>query len=46
MIGFSYWQLKGMAPQGIQKKDAKLAATFNIGGALCASVCTVLRHAS
>ncbi len=46
MIGFSYWQLKGMAPAGIQKQDAKLAATFNIGGALCASVCTVLRNAS
>jgi acetyl-CoA C-acetyltransferase len=45
MIGFSYWQLKGMAPNGIQKKDARLAATFNIGGALCASVCTVLRDA-
>jgi acetyl-CoA C-acetyltransferase len=44
MIGFSYWQLKGMAPKGIQKKDATLAATFNIGGALCASVCTVLRN--
>ncbi len=45
MLGNCYWQLKGKAPKEIQKKDAKLAATFNIGGALCASVCTVLRDA-
>ena len=43
MLGSSFWQLKGMAPKEIQRKDAKVAATFNIGGALCASVCTVLR---
>jgi acetyl-CoA acetyltransferase len=46
MIGSCFWQLKGKAPQGMQKKDARLAATFNIGGALCASVCTVLRNPS
>jgi 3-oxoacid CoA-transferase subunit B len=27
----------------IRVKDPKLAATFNIGGPICASVCTVLR---
>ncbi len=46
MIGSCFWQLKGKAPQGMQKKDARMAATFNIGGALCASVCTVLRNPS
>jgi acetyl-CoA C-acetyltransferase len=45
MIGWAAWQLLGKAPQGLQKKDARLAATFNIGGPLCASVCTVLRSA-
>ncbi len=43
MLGNCFWQLKGKAPKEIQRKDAKVAATFNIGGALCASVCTVLR---
>ena len=27
----------------IRVKDPKLAATFNIGGPICASVCTMLR---
>jgi hypothetical protein len=27
----------------IRVKGPKLAATFNIGGTICASVCTVLR---
>ena len=44
MIGWSFLQLKGKAPKELQRKDPKLAATFNIGGALCASVCTVLRN--
>jgi acetyl-CoA acetyltransferase len=44
MLGNCFWQLKGKAPKEIQKKDANVAATFNIGGALCASVCTVLRN--
>ena len=46
MIGNCFWQLKGKAPEGMQKKNASVAATFNIGGALCASVCTVLRNPS
>ena len=44
MLGSCFWQLKGKAPKEIQRKDASVAATFNIGGALCASVCTVLRN--
>jgi acetyl-CoA C-acetyltransferase len=44
MLGNCFWQLKGKAPREIQRKDPKVAATFNIGGALCASVCTVLRN--
>ncbi len=44
MLGNCFWQLKGKAPKEMQRKDAKVAATFNIGGALCASVCTVLRN--
>ena len=46
MLGSCFWQLKGTAPKGIQRKDPKAAATFNVGGALCASVCTVLRNPS
>lgn len=30
---------------GLQVKNPRLAATFNIGGPICASVCTVLRAA-
>jgi acetyl-CoA C-acetyltransferase len=44
MLGSCFWQLKGTAPKEIQRNDPKVAATFNIGGALCASVCTVLRN--
>jgi len=44
MVGSCFWQLKGKAPAEVQRKDPKLAATFNIGGAMCASVCTVLRN--
>ena len=44
MLGSCFWQLKGKAPKEVQRKDASVAATFNIGGALCASVCTVLRN--
>ena len=29
-----------------QVKDPKVAATFNIGGPICASVCTVLKQAA
>ena len=41
MIGWSAWQLLGRAPKELQVK-ARYAATFNIGGPICASVCTVL----
>jgi acetyl-CoA C-acetyltransferase len=44
MLGSCFRQLKGKTPKEIQRKDPKVAATFNIGGALCASVCTVLRN--
>jgi acetyl-CoA C-acetyltransferase len=43
MIGWCTWQLLGKVPQEIQVKDPKVAATFNIGGPICASVCTVLK---
>ncbi len=45
MIGWSALQLRGKAPVETQVKNPKLAATFNIGGPICASVCTVLRAA-
>ncbi len=45
MIGWSAWQLQGKVPSELQVPDPKLAATFNIGGPICASVCTVLRTA-
>ena len=45
MIGWCAWQLLGKAPAELQVPDPKLAATFNIGGPICASVCTVLRRA-
>jgi acetyl-CoA C-acetyltransferase len=44
MIGWASLQLQGKAPAELQVEDPKLAATFNIGGPICASVCTVLRH--
>ena len=43
MIGWSSLQLMGKAPVEVQVRDPALAATFNIGGPICASVCTVLR---
>jgi len=45
MIGWSAWQLLGKVPPALQVPNPKLAATFNIGGPICASVCTVLRRA-
>jgi acetyl-CoA C-acetyltransferase len=42
MLGWSAWQLLGRVPAPLQVKNAKAAATFNIGGPICASVCTVL----
>jgi acetyl-CoA C-acetyltransferase len=46
MIGWSALQVQGKAPAELQMKNPKLAATFNIGGPICASVCTVLRAAN
>ena len=46
MVGWCAQQLLGKAPQELQVKDPKYAATFNIGGPICASVCTVLERAS
>ncbi|HEY1240916.1 MAG TPA: thiolase family protein [Bryobacteraceae bacterium] len=46
MIGWSAQQLLGKAPTETQVRNPKLAATFNIGGPICASVCTVLRQAA
>jgi acetyl-CoA C-acetyltransferase len=46
MIGWSAWQLLGRAPKERQVKDARAAATFDIGGPICASVCTVLTRPS
>jgi acetyl-CoA C-acetyltransferase len=43
MIGWSAWQLLGKVPSELQVPDARAAATFNIGGPVCASVCTVLK---
>lgn len=45
MIGWSAWQLQDKVPGELQVPDPKIAATFNIGGPICASVCTVLRRA-
>jgi acetyl-CoA C-acetyltransferase len=46
MIGWSALQLLGRAPSEVQVKAPRMAATFNIGGPVCASVCTVLRAAA
>jgi acetyl-CoA C-acetyltransferase len=46
MVGWSAWQLLGKVPAELQVKDPRVAATFNIGGPICASVCTVLKPAS
>ena len=43
MIGWSALQLLGKAPAELQVKAPRIAATFNIGGPICATVCTVLR---
>ena len=45
MIGWSAWQLLGKVPAELQVANPKMAATFNIGGPICASVCTVLKRA-
>lgn len=43
MVGWCAWQLQGKVPPELQVPNAKAAATFNIGGPICASVCTVLK---
>lgn len=43
MVGWASWQLLGKVPTALQVHDARTAATFNIGGPVCASVATVLR---
>jgi acetyl-CoA C-acetyltransferase len=45
MVGWAAQQLLGKAPAELQVKAPRCAATFNIGGPICASVCTVLRRA-
>jgi len=45
MVGWCAWQLLGKVPPELLVKGAKVAATFNIGGPICASVCTVLKPA-
>lgn len=44
MVGWNYRQLTGQVPEGLQVKDPEYAASFNIGGPICASVTTVLRR--
>ncbi len=44
MIGWAASQLLGRVPGPLQVKNARAAATFNIGGPICATVCTVLTH--
>lgn len=46
MLGWAAWQLLGKVPPALQVRNAKAAATFNIGGPICASVCTVLKPGS
>jgi acetyl-CoA C-acetyltransferase len=45
MVGWSAMQLLGQAPAPLQRANPTVAATFNIGGPICASVCTVLKPA-
>lgn len=43
MVGWNYWQLTGQVPTPLQVKNPRFAASFNIGGPICASVTMVLR---
>lgn len=43
MIGWAALQLLRRVPAPLQVNGAEHAATFNIGGPVCASVCTLLR---
>ncbi len=44
MVGWCAWQLLEKVPPELQVPNPRIAATFNIGGPICASVCTVLRR--
>ncbi|MGV8040328.1 MAG: thiolase family protein [Thermoanaerobaculaceae bacterium] len=46
MVGWAAWQLLGKVPAELQVPNPRVAATFNIGGPICASVCTVLKPVS
>jgi len=46
MVGWCAWQLLGKVPKALQVPNARAAATFNIGGPVCATVCTVLTPAT
>jgi acetyl-CoA acetyltransferase len=43
MVGWNYLQLLGKAPEALQVARPRYAASFNIGGPICASVTTVLK---
>jgi len=43
MLGWCAWQLLGKVPKPLQVQNGRVAATFNIGGPICATVCTVLK---
>jgi len=43
MVGWNYWQLTHQVPKELQVPNPRHAATFNIGGPICASVTTILR---
>ena len=45
MVGWCAWQLLGKVPKALQVPNARAAVTFNIGGPVCATVCTVLTPA-
>jgi acetyl-CoA C-acetyltransferase len=45
MVGWCSWQLLGKVPPPLQVPNPRIASTFNIGGPICASVCTVLKPA-
>jgi acetyl-CoA C-acetyltransferase len=44
MPGWCFWQLQGEVPKELQVPSPEIAATFNIGGPICASVCFVLKR--
>ena len=46
MVGWCAWQILGKVPLPLQVARADAAATFNIGGPVCSSVCTVLKPAA